>query len=99
MNNLFLSKSKTILYVILSPTSYMMLGHHKGDNSGQLNITFEINNPMAVNLIKENNDNSPANQRELEERLKLILKDVVKCTYSQGVRVPGIDQMKEFFKL
>jgi hypothetical protein len=99
VNNLFHSKNKTILYVILSPTSYLMLGHHDGDNSGQMNITFEINNPTAVQLIKDNTENSPAIQKELDERLKVILKKVVKFTYGQGLRVPGMDQMKEYFKI
>jgi hypothetical protein len=99
MNNLFHSKNKTILYVILSPTSYLMLGYHDGENSGQMNITFEINNSTAVELIKKNVENSPAIQKELDERLKMILKKVVKLTYGQGLRVPGMDQMKDYFKI
>jgi hypothetical protein len=96
--NLFHNSNKNLLYIITGPKSYILLGHYKSQGHGQITVSFEMENEMAVKAIQESKDNSPTQPEDLQVKFKLILKDLVSLANKQGVKVPGMDQMLDFFK-
>lgn len=88
--------NNTIAYQVTEPSTHVMVSFYKSENTCTITFGYELKNDAAVALLKTK-DFAPATKEEFDEKCKSSLKAIVSLCKKQGIQVPGIDQMNEFF--
>lgn len=92
------SANNTIAYQVIEPTTHVMVGYYKSDTTCTITFGYELKNDAAVAILKSK-DFQEATKKEFDEKSKNALKAIVSLCKKQGIEVPGLDQMNDFFNL
>lgn len=90
------STHNTIAYQVTDPSTHVMVSFYKSDTQCTITFSYELKNDAAVAILK-GKDFQPATKEEFNEKAQNALKAIVTLCKKQGIQVPGIDEMNEYF--